>query len=193
MGKTIMKLVARVFIFCLFINTMGLNPVAQSTSKEWVVITPGVGIGGVLINKSTEGDVSAIFGDKYALITHNKYSCEMKFDALGLSFFYCLKDEQKRIFLIEAHQGVTDKGIVIGRSTANDVDKIYGEQNVNGKCDSDSCIYEISGMQLYIEADMAELKTRNAIRPEPKVVEIDVVAPDKSCNFCGSGDRESKP
>ena len=33
----------------------------------------------------------------------------------------CFKDSQKKIFLVEVHDGVTSKGIVIGESTMKDV------------------------------------------------------------------------
>lgn len=146
-------------------------------------ITEGVGISDVLINKSTKSDVESRFGEKYRLIKHNRYSYEMKYDNLGLSFFYCLRDLEKKIFLIETYHGATSKGIVIGQSTLKDIFDNYGKEEGKGGCDSGACFYQYKGIQFYLVGD-TEAKDDSIDPLQIKVVQIDVVSPDKSSNFC---------
>ena len=144
-------------------------------------IKDGVGIGGVAVGVSTAADVEARYGTKYELLNRNDYSYRMDYADMGLAFYYCYKDEQKRVFLVEAHQGVTSKGIVVGKSTLNDVLKLYGEQ----KGVSHSYIYEYEGIQFYLEHDWTpEGEKENAPTLDSKVLEVDLVPPDKSSNFC---------
>jgi len=161
-----------------------LANVGQSTSHEWTYITEGVGISGIFINKSTASDVAVAFGNKFTVHTHNEYSREIQYTDLGLSFYYCLKDKQKRIFLIEVHHGTTQKGIMIGRSTLHDVYDFYGKEDDRGSCDSASCVYEYKGVQFYVEPLHPVANDAETDPSQMKVVEIDVMAPDKSSNFC---------
>jgi hypothetical protein len=96
-----------------------------------------------------------------------------------LAFYYCYQDSKKKIFLVEVHDGVTGKGIIIGKSTVKDVLAIYGEKT--GGSDS---IFEYPGIQFYFEV-RPETETKDkALEMDRKVVEVDIVAPDKSADFC---------
>jgi hypothetical protein len=157
----------------------------QSSSRQWAYITEGVGISGIFINRSTASDVAAALGTKFTLHKHNEYSCSMEYADLGLAFYYCLRDKEKRIFLIAVHHGMTQKGIIIGRSTLKDVYDAYGKED-----DVTNNVYEYKGVQFYVEstddtAQRSEADQETEMDPSRmRVVEIDVMAPDKSSNFC---------
>ncbi len=152
----------------------------SQTQPQLGPIKDGIGLGEILIGVSSAADVEARYGTKYALINKNDYSYRMDYADLGLAFYYCYKDEKKRVFLVEVHQGTTSKGIIVGKSTLKDVFTIYGEQNSGGH----SYIYEYKGIQFYIEHDPTAEGEEKAPTLDKKVVEIDIVAPDKSSNFC---------
>jgi hypothetical protein len=157
---------------------------AQSTPKQWAYITEGVGIAGVVLGKSNTSDIVSAFGNKYTVHTHNEYSRDMEYTDLGLSFYYCFKDKEKTIFLVEVHHGTTSKGIIIGRSTLRDVYDLYGERDETSNCETGSCVCEYPGVQFYVEGPNL-VGSDKALDPTlMKVVEIDVVPPDKSSNFC---------
>lgn len=153
----------------------------SQTQSQLGRIKDGIGLGEILIGVSNAADVEARYGMKYKLINKNDYSYRMDYADLGLAFYYCLKDEKKRIFLVELHQGVSSKGIIIGQSTLRDVFRLYGEQSI-GEDQSD--IHEYKGIQFYLEHDPSTDAKDSAAKLDKKVVEIDIVAPDKSFNFC---------
>jgi hypothetical protein len=140
-------------------------------------IKDGIGIGEILVGVSTAADVEARYGKKYELINKNDYSYRMDYADQRLAFYYCQKDEKKRVFLVELHDGVTSKGIIVGKSTLKDVFTLYGE----GGSGADDPVYEYKGLQFYIESSSQLDKASGLDR---KVVEVDIVAPGKSSNFC---------
>lgn len=155
---------------------------ALSQTQTQGAIKDGVGLGEIVIGTSTAADVEARYGLKYELMNRNEYSYRMDYSDQGLAFYYCFKDAKKRVFLVEAHQGVTAKGIIVGKSTLADVFRLYGEEASGGHC----YIFEYPGIQFYIEHDPTpEGEEEKAPALDRKVVEVDIVAPDKSSNFCG--------
>jgi hypothetical protein len=142
-------------------------------------IKEGIGVGEILIGTSTAADVEARHGTNFKLLNRKDYSYRMDYAEQGLAFYYCYKDDKKRIFLIELHHGVTGKGIVIGQSTLKDVGDLYGERSGGG-----DSIFEYKGIQFYVEGDPKTDQKDKAPGLERKVVEIDIVPPDKSSNFC---------
>jgi hypothetical protein len=104
----------------------------------------------------------------------------MEYADLGLAFYYCHKDEKKTVFLVELHHGVSSKGIIIGQSTLRDVFRLYGEQSSGDQPD----VHEYKGIQFYTEHDPTPDAEDSAAKLDKKVVEIDIVPPDKSSNFC---------
>jgi hypothetical protein len=143
-------------------------------------IKDGVGLGEILIGVSSAADVEARYGMKYDLINKNDYSYRMDYADLGLAFYYCHKDEKKKVFLVELHQGVSSKGITVGESTLRDVLRLYGKQSGGEQLD----VHEYPGIQFYLEPDPKAGARDSAARLDKKVVEIDIVPPDKSSNFC---------
>ena len=168
---------------CGSLHVVPAGALAKSRAEQSVLITEGVGIGDIFVDKSTKADVLAKYGHGFKLIQHNEYSSEMEYADAGLSFYYCLKDEKEKIFLIEVRRGQTSKGIVIGQSTLKDVQRVYGAE-APMSCDSETCVYEYKGVQFYVKADPPGSE-ENPVDPLPKkIIEIDVVPPDKSSNFC---------
>lgn len=151
----------------------------SQTQSQVDRIKDGIGLGEILIGVSSTADVEARYGTKYKLLNRNDYSYRMDYADLGLAFYYCLKDEKKRIFLVELHQGVSSKGIIVGQSTLRDVFRIYGKSS-----GEQTDIHEYEGIQFYMEHDPTAGARDSAARLDKKVVEIDIVAPDKSSNFC---------
>jgi hypothetical protein len=156
------------------------NAAVSQTQSQLGPIKDGIGVGEILIGVSSAADVEARYGMKYKLINKNDYSYRMEYADQGPAFYYCYKDEKKRVFLVEMHQGVTSKGIIVGESTLKDVFRLYGEQS--GVSQSD--IYEYKGIQFYLEHDPTPEREDKAPKLDKKVVEVDIVPPDKSSNFC---------
>jgi len=154
---------------------------SNSTAKpSSVYIEEGVGIAGVTIGQSTMSDVVAAYGDKYKLIEHNEYSFEIRYADLGLAFWYCRKDREKKIFCIEVKSpcfGVTSKGLVIGESTTADVVRIYGEPEANF-----GGAYQYKGIQFYYESEPQQ--EEGTPEPPSKIISVDIVPPDKAYSFC---------
>lgn len=184
MLKRIIFLLVLCCLACLQLNIACTDTFAKSKPEQWTFITEGVGIGDILVGKSTKSDVMARYGNRYKLIKHAEYSREMQYADLGLSFYYCFKDREKKIFLVAVHHGTTSKGIVIGQSTLKDVYDLYGEERGKGQCDSESCVYEYKGVQFYIEGNSSGSGQKSVDPMQRTVIEIDVVSPDNSSNFC---------
>ncbi len=109
---------------------------AQSTKQadKIKVVKEGVGFEGIVVGKSTEGDVIKKFGKDYKLKTYKKYSYQMIYPG-GVSFYFCQADKRKQIFDIEIRapfEAKTTKGITIGKSTLEDIYKIYGKTKDGG-------------------------------------------------------------
>lgn len=164
-----------ILIFCFQASRAA---VFQSTQLQ-DPIKEGIGVGEILIGAATASDVEARYGMKYELSNKNDYSYRMDYTEAGLAFYYCKKDAKKRIFLVELHHGVTSTGIIIGKSTLKDVVALYGERSGGG-----DTISEYKGIQFYAEADPTSDGKDKAPKLDRKIVEIDIVAPDKSSNFC---------
>ena len=151
----------------------------KQTQSQVGPIKDGVGLGDILIDVSTAADVEARYGTKYELKNRNDYSYRMDYTDSKLAFYYCYKDPKKKIFLAEVHDGVTSKGMVIGKSTMADVVATYGEKS--GGSDT---IFQYPGIQFYFEARTEAEAKDEALAMKRKVIEVDIVAPDKSSNFC---------
>ena len=54
----------------------------------------------------------------------------MTYDRVGLSFYMCQSDKHKVIFLIEIkspYKAKTSRGVILGKSTKEETEKIYGK------------------------------------------------------------------
>ena len=94
------------------------------------VIKEGSGIEGIKVGKSTSADVIKKFGKVYRWEINKKYSYQMTYDRVGLSFYLCQTDKTEEIFLMEIkspYKGKTSKGVILGKSTKEETEKIYGK------------------------------------------------------------------
>jgi len=177
-----------VFILCVLMSGSQIQRVdAQQPNNrqfEQVSITEGVGIDVIEIGKSTTDSVIASYGKRFTLEKHNDYSSELVYANLGLSFYSCAKDQEKKIFLIEVLEGSTSKGISVG-STLEDVLNIYGEPDEVDRT-AEPFVYQYKGIQFYVETAFSKksAEENSPLPVEMKVVEIDIVPNDKSSNFC---------
>lgn len=130
-----------IIIFVLF-AALAVSSSAQ-TAKPLNVIKEGVGIEGIKVGKSTSKDVLKKFGSRPRRELNKKYSGQLTYDRLGLSFYYCQSDKKETIFLIEIkapYKGKTSKGVILGQSTKEETEKIYGKPR-NG--------FEYKGVNFY--------------------------------------------
>jgi hypothetical protein len=101
----------------------------EKQTNKVKVVREGVGFDGLVVGKSTMADVAKKLGKDYKLKTHKKYSYQMIYPN-GVSFYICQSDKRKQIFDIELRapfEAKTSKGITIGKSTKEDIQKIYGK------------------------------------------------------------------
>lgn len=107
----------------------------KQTSKQAgkvKVVREGVGFDGIKVGKSTEADVIKKFGKDFKRKTYKKYSYQLIYPN-GVSFYICQQDKRKQIFDIEIRapfEAKTTRGITIGKSTLEDIFKIYGKKKV---------------------------------------------------------------
>lgn len=180
MEKLMRRLAPLTVVLVLVVCFQAPGAAVSGTQSQLGPIKDGIGVGEILIGVSNAADVEARHGMKYKLINRNDYSYRMEYADLGLAFYYCYKDEKKRVFLAEVHQGVTSKGIIVGESTLKDVFRLYGERSSGGQ----SYIYEYEGIQFYVEHEQTPDGDEKASKLDKKVVEVDIVPTDKSSNFC---------
>jgi hypothetical protein len=112
----------------------GTKPVEKVKIEKVKVVNEGVGFDGIRVGKSTESDVVKKFGKDYKLKTYKKYSYQMIYPN-GVSFYICQSDKRKQIFDIELRapfEAKTSKGVILGKSTREDIEKIYGKTRDGG-------------------------------------------------------------
>lgn len=116
-------------------KTLQLNRKSSEINKKptekLATVYEGKGLEGIVVGKSTMGDVMKKFGT-YRWEVNKKYSYQMTYDKLGLSFYICQSDKLREVFLIEIkspYKAKTSKGIILGKSTKEETEKIYGAPN----------------------------------------------------------------
>lgn len=103
----------------------------EKTSDKVKVAKEGVGIDGIRVGKSTSADVIKKYGKSYQTKKYGKYSQAVIYPKFGLAFYSCQADKKNEVFDIEMRapfQVKTAKGIVLGKSTLEDIQKIYGKK-----------------------------------------------------------------
>jgi hypothetical protein len=103
----------------------------KSASADGVpVIKEGAGVEGIRVGKSSMDDVIKKFGKGYIWEANKKYSYQMNYPEQGLAFYMCQSDKRKQIFLIEIkgpYKAKTSRGVILGKSTKEETEKIYGK------------------------------------------------------------------
>lgn len=136
-GKSKMKrelfLIVLVFFvggICVGVADAQANRQKETKPSEALKIArEGVGIEGITVGRSTADDVIKKFGKNYVKKTYGKYSYSLNYPN-GLAFYYCQTDKKKEIFDIEIrepYRAKTSRGIILGKSTVEDVRKVYGK------------------------------------------------------------------
>jgi len=106
------------------------KPTTKKPTENYKVAREGVGIEGIKVGRSTAEAVIKKFGKNYVKKTWGKYSVSLNYSKLGMVFYYCQADKNKEIFDIELrapYKAKTSKGVILGKSTLEDIYKIYGK------------------------------------------------------------------
>ncbi len=122
----------------LLILMIALGLVSMTLIEETPTrIIPGIGIEGyVTVNATTLTSIKTKFGSDYTEIKHyltlsgskSLYSVEHFYKKQGIAFYYWAnKDTVFAIHFFPAYKGKTDKNIVCGVSTMQDVVDAYGK------------------------------------------------------------------
>ena len=133
MKKSYLRVALAVLAGCCLMFSVSEAQSTKQTNKIKVV-REGVGFDGIVVGKSTEADVVKKLGKDYQLKAHKKYSYQMIYPG-GMSFYFCQQDKRKQIFDIELRapfEAQTSRGITIGKSTREDIEKIYGKNKDGG-------------------------------------------------------------
>ena len=125
-----------------------------------VIVKEGKGMTGITVGRSTMDDVIKKFGKEYRWIVNKKYSFQMNYYRLGIAFYMCQSDPKKQIFVIEMkspYKVKTSRGIVLGKSTVEDVEKTYGKLKSGLEYRGVSFYYNrIGGKRVVTEIDITE-------------------------------------
>ena len=131
MKKIFFQLISASLICCVFVSlteAQRKKPIVKK-AETYKIAREGVGIEGVTVGSSTADGVIKKFGKNYVKKTWGKYSFSLNYSKLGLAFYYCQTDKTKEIFDIEIrapYKAKTSKGVILGKSTLEDIYKIYG-------------------------------------------------------------------
>jgi hypothetical protein len=115
-------------------STKQTNKQTSKQANNVKIVREGVGFDGIRVGKSTEADVIKKFGKDFKRKTYKKYSYQLIYPN-GVSFYVCQQDQRKQIFDIEIRapfEAKTARGITLGKSTLEDIYKIYGKNKDGG-------------------------------------------------------------
>jgi hypothetical protein len=188
MRKPLIAILVLVFLVFITDTSYCFMPIAKAQLSGDTLIKEGVGIREIRVGQSNKSDVVAAYGKNFMLIKHNKYSKEIRYEHLGLSFFYCYNDRKKKIFSIgikKPYQGKTSKGFLIGDSTLEDVIRLYGKAEEVTTDMFDAWNYRYSGVRFQIEfVPLKEINGMSDPRLKKKIIEISIYDPKQSFNPC---------
>jgi hypothetical protein len=144
-----------------------------------IYVAEGLGIDGITVGYSTKNSVTAKYGDDYALIEHDKYSYEIRYRDTGLSFWYRYGDPDQRIFdigLRPESRAFTGRGIVVGRSSLQDVFNAYGRSEPYTTSAEETWFFEYPGIQFHVEHKSRETSVVTEELLKRRIIEIEIVA-----------------
>jgi hypothetical protein len=152
---------------------------AISQEQPLVYAAEGIGIDGVAVGHSTMETVAARYGKEFKLVEHGTNSYEMEYSDLGFSFWYRHEDPQKKIYSITLKppcQCFTARGILVGKSTLQDVFNAYGESKLSAITVRDSWTVQYPGVEFYVEYDPKDSSSETPRSlMKRKVTAIDIV------------------
>ena len=150
------------------------------TEGRAIYVAAGLGIEGITVGYSTRNSVTSKYGDDYVLIEHNNYSYEIRYRDTGKSFWYRYHDPEQRIFSIglrRESRAFTGRGIVVGRSSLQDVFNAYGKSEFSTSSAEETWFVEYQGIKFHIEYKSTD---NRLIVPEKllkrRVIEIEIAA-----------------
>ena len=126
-----------------------------SFSLKAQYLVDGESLDSIRIGKSTIDDVIANYGPDYNLKKYSDYSNALVYEKLGLIFYSCQDDPKREIFTIVMQSPFnvkTSKGIILGKSTFNELFEAYGKWNKN----SAGFEYEKIGFYFNTDAEIPE-------------------------------------
>ncbi|HYY41451.1 MAG TPA: hypothetical protein VE775_01890 [Pyrinomonadaceae bacterium] len=161
---------------CALSSTAAVGAEDDAASRQ--LISEGLGLGSVYVWHSMLDDVVAIYGKDYELVPHGEQTDEIRYAQLGLSFYYCRADQQKRIFDIECRapfNGFTARGIVLGESTLRDVFKAYGQTEAHTNANDEAAsVYEYPGIKFHVERKGPQADNPKRLLSR-KIMAIDII------------------
>jgi hypothetical protein len=153
-------------------QSLGIDRESDARPRE--LISEGLGVGRIYVGRSTADDVANIYGKTFETADHGARESEMRYSTLGLSFYYCRADQQKRVFRIEARapfDGFTARGIVVGKSSARDVLAAYGNVEPSASGTGDGSALRYTGVEFALD----NKGSGKGVAPGAKVTTISVV------------------
>ncbi|MBC8755751.1 hypothetical protein H2O64_13830 [Kordia sp. YSTF-M3] len=154
-----MKYITKLILVSIltFLCLQSCNSHIEKYTKQENKIISGEGLEAFKIKQTSIDEVITTLGKDYEEINHNEYSIEIIYKKLGLSFYYLLKDEEKKLFTIKfsaPFNGITDKGFKIGDTLQSVID-IYGTPNWYScdACDVWRATYEDIGLEFVVNRD----------------------------------------
>lgn len=155
-----MKRIFFLLLLTLFLFNLVFAQNKAKSSENYNIIKEGKGMNGITIGRSTMDDVIKKFGKEYKWIVNKKYSFQMNYYKLGLAFYICQSDKRKQIFVMEMkspYKAKTSKGIIMGKSTLEDVQKKYGKLKSGTEYRGVSFYYnKVDGKNIISEIDITE-------------------------------------
>lgn len=151
-------------LFLLLLSLFLFSSVfAQNKAKSqenYNIVKEGKGMSGITIGRSSMDDVIKKFGKEYKWLVNKKYSYQMNYYRLGLAFYICQSDKKKQVFVMEIkapYKAKTSKGIILGKSTLEDVQKKYGKLKSGLEYRGVSFYYnKVDGKNIITEIDITE-------------------------------------
>lgn len=150
----------RIILLIGLVISAGIFSSAVEAQKP-LVIKEGVGVQGVVIGKSTKSEIEKAVGKNYKWVTNKKYSYQMIYPN-GVSFYFCQAEKTPQVFDIEMRspfEAETSRGVVLRKSTLEDVKKIYGKSITGLRYRGIEFYYEtVGGKKVVTVIDVVENK-----------------------------------
>ena len=167
-------------ILCLILlGACNSSKTYKQLKKKEILIRPGVGILDFKLGESSGDEVIRELGLGYRKITHKTYSIELKYEELGLSFYYKYEDPDQKIFTISCYaplKAVCTNGIKLNSSSMQDVKEKYGELDWFSSDGSDYWGSEHMGIEYMVhrELSLPQFPLEESLHEQRRIVKIDI-------------------
>lgn len=157
----------------LVLSVVAISFVAETTQ----LLIPGKGIEGyVTVGATTSTEIKTKFGSAYKEVKHYSelngtktlFSVERQYPKQGVSFYFPPDDDTVFCVKVRApYKGKTDKGIVLGTSTLQDVRDAYGAADFYA--DDSNMFLEYPGIKFYTPSAKTEAE---ALKQKVTIISI---------------------